>query len=70
MKSRFMTVGGTVEPVPGTKMYIAVISSTQELPDLEKLNQFDPSIPIIFFNLRLDVLVRQSFHVFECNTPV
>ena len=41
-------------------MYIAIISSTQELPDLEKLHKFDPSIPIIFFNLRLDVLVRSA----------
>lgn len=41
-------------------MYIAIISSTQELPDLEKLYKFDPSIPIIFFNLRLDVLVRNA----------
>jgi hypothetical protein len=50
------TIGGKVEPVAGTKMYIAIITSTQELPDLEKLHAFDPSIPIIFFNLRLDVL--------------
>lgn len=38
-------------------MYVAIISSTQELPDLEKLYNYDPSIPIVFFNLRLDVLV-------------
>lgn len=50
------TVGGTVEPIPDTKMYIAVISSTQELPDLEKLHDMDPSIPLVLFNLRLDTL--------------
>jgi len=50
------TVGGTVEPVPDTKMYVALVSSTQELPDLEKLHSLDPSIPIVFFNLRLDIL--------------
>ena len=32
------------------------MSSTQELPDLEKLHNIDPSIPIVMFNLRLDVL--------------
>ncbi|KAJ1412126.1 hypothetical protein B484DRAFT_455463 [Ochromonadaceae sp. CCMP2298] len=50
------TVGGTVEAVENTKMYIALISSTQELPDLEKLHNLDPSIPLVFFNLRLDIL--------------
>ncbi len=50
------TVGGTVEGVEGTAMYIALISSTQELPDLEKLHNLDKSIPIVFFNLRLDIL--------------
>ena len=50
------TFGGTVRAVPDTKMYVAVVSSTQELPDLEKLHALDPSVPIVFFNLRLDVL--------------
>ena len=36
------TVGGTVEGIEGTKMYIAVVSSTQELPDLEKLHNLEP----------------------------
>jgi hypothetical protein len=48
---------GTVNSIPGTKLYIALVSSTQELPDLEALHQLDPSIPMIFFNLRLDILV-------------
>ena len=50
------TFSGTVESIPGTKMYIALVSSTQELPDLEKLHAMDPSIPMILFNLRLDIL--------------
>jgi len=50
------TFGGEVKPVPGTKLYIAVVSSTQELPDLEKLHSMEPSVPIVFFNLRLDIL--------------
>lgn len=50
------TIGGTVEAIPNTAMYIALVSSTQELPDLEKLHALDPSIPLIFFNLRIDIL--------------
>jgi len=50
------TVGGVVEGVPGTQMYVALVSSTQELTDLEKLHLLDPTIPIVFFNLRLDIL--------------
>ena len=51
------TVAGTVEPIPNTALYIALVSSTQELTDLEKLHLIDPSIPIVFFNLRLETLV-------------
>ena len=50
------TIGGTVEAVEGTSLYVAVVSSTQELPDIEKLHNLDKSIPIVFFNLRLDIL--------------
>lgn len=50
------TIGGTVEGIEDTKMYVALVSSTQELPDLEKLHNLDKSIPIVFFNLRLDIL--------------
>lgn len=51
------TIGGKVESIPNTAMYVALVSSTQELTDLEKLHNLDRSIPIVFFNLRLDVLV-------------
>lgn len=37
-------------------MYIALISSTQELPDLERLHELQPHVPIVFFNLGLDLL--------------
>lgn len=50
------TFGGDVEGIAGTEMYVAVISSTQELPDLEKLHTLYPDVPIVFFNLRLDIL--------------
>ena len=50
------TFAGTVEAIPNTKMYVAVVSSTQELPQLEKLHDLDPSIPMVLFNLRLDIL--------------
>jgi hypothetical protein len=46
--------GGTVTPFPDAKMYIALVFSTQELPDLEKLYQAQPDVPIVFFNLQLD----------------
>ena len=45
------TIGGTVEAVEGTSLYVAVVSSTQELPDIEKLHNLDKSIPIVFFTL-------------------
>eukprot|EP01040_Poterioochromonas_malhamensis_P003922 gene3922-4196_t len=41
---------------PGTEMYVALVSSTQELPDLERLHSLNPNIPIVFFNLGLDAL--------------
>jgi hypothetical protein len=47
-----------VKPIADTKLYIALIFSTQELPDLEKLQSLTPSVPIVFFNLKLDQLVR------------
>lgn len=50
------TVAGTVEAVPDTDIYIAVVSSTQELSDIEKLHLLEPSKPIVLFNLRLDIL--------------
>lgn len=51
------TIGGTVVGVPDTNVYVALVSSAQELTDLEKLHLLNPSIPLIFFNLKLDFLV-------------
>merc|ERR1711871_22538 len=45
-----------VKPVDDTALYIALVSSTQELPDLEKLHEMSPDVPIVFFNLGLDLL--------------
>jgi Domain of unknown function (DUF1995) len=45
---------GAVEPIPGTDMYVAIIFSCQEMPDLQRLHAADPSVPIVFFNLKLD----------------
>lgn len=47
---------------PGTEMYVALVSSTQELPDLERLHSLNPNTPIVFFNLGLDALVS-LFHL-------
>lgn len=45
---------GKVLPIYSSDLYISVISSGQELPDLEALHQADPDKPIIFFNLNLE----------------
>ncbi|KAL3787083.1 hypothetical protein HJC23_011767 [Cyclotella cryptica] len=57
--------GGTVKPIENTKMYIVVVASAQELPDIEELyNQIkdveegstgEPPV-IVMYNLKLDVL--------------
>ncbi|CAM9390906.1 unnamed protein product [Phaeothamnion confervicola] len=45
---------GDVEAVEGTDVYVAIIFSCQEMPDLEALHKLDPDKPIVFFNLKLD----------------
>ena len=45
-----------VEPVADATMYVALVSSTQELPDIERLHEMQPGVPIVFFNLGLDLL--------------
>lgn len=37
-------------------MYVALVYSCQELPDLQELHKADPDAKIVFFNLRLDTL--------------
>eukprot|EP00591_Stephanopyxis_turris_P007884 CAMPEP_0195527186 /NCGR_PEP_ID=MMETSP0794_2-20130614/28698_1 /TAXON_ID=515487 /ORGANISM="Stephanopyxis turris, Strain CCMP 815" /LENGTH=419 /DNA_ID=CAMNT_0040658045 /DNA_START=106 /DNA_END=1364 /DNA_ORIENTATION=+ len=48
--------GGTVEPLPDTYMYIIVVASAQELPDVEELQKLDPNAVFVMYNLKLDIL--------------
>lgn len=56
--------GGTVKPIEGANMYVVVIASAQELPDVEELYEQikdtkdanGNSPVIVFYNLKLDVL--------------
>jgi hypothetical protein len=57
--------GGTVKPIDNTKMYIVVVASAQELPDIEELysqikdveegSKAEPPV-IVMYNLKLDIL--------------
>ncbi|CAM9366030.1 unnamed protein product [Ectocarpus sp. 6 AP-2014] len=47
---------GVIEPIEGTDIYVALVFSCQELPDLQELNKLVPDAKIVFFNLRLDTL--------------
>jgi len=56
--------GGTVKPIEGVGMYVIVVASAQELPDVEELYEQIKTPPtdggkepvIVFYNLKLDVL--------------
>jgi hypothetical protein len=51
--------GGSVRPVEGANMYIIVVASAQELPDVEELYEQiknEEEAVIVFYNLKLDVL--------------
>lgn len=48
--------GGGIKPLNGTDLYVFLVSSAQELPDIEQLHKLNPDIPIVFYNLKLDVL--------------
>ncbi|KAL7550506.1 hypothetical protein ACHAWF_013728 [Thalassiosira exigua] len=56
--------GGTAKPIEGTNMYVIVVASAQELPDVEELydqiadqtGDDGESPVIVFYNLKLDVL--------------
>ena len=48
--------GGQVKVIPDTDMYVIVVASAQELPDVEELASLDPDKVIVFFNMKLDVL--------------
>ena len=49
---------GSVTPIPGTKLYIIITTSAQELPDVGELYNLtrDDDATICFYNLKLDVL--------------
>lgn len=44
------------QPIEGTDIYVALVFSCQELPDLQELHKIAPDAKIVFFNLRLDTL--------------
>eukprot|EP00984_Skeletonema_dohrnii_P011885 scaffold4768_cov88-Skeletonema_dohrnii-CCMP3373.AAC.3 len=55
--------GGTVKPIEGVGMYVIVVASAQELPDVEELYEQIKTPTdggkepvIVFYNLKLDVL--------------
>lgn len=45
-----------IQPIEGTDIYVALVFSCQELPDLKELHKIKPDAKIVFFNLRLDTL--------------
>merc|ERR1712238_495038 len=47
---------GSVKPMDGIVCYVILVASAQELPDVEALAAQVPNIPIIFYNLKLDIL--------------
>jgi len=47
---------GAVKPIKDVDMYIIVVASAQELPDVEELHQLEPDKIICFYNLKLDIL--------------
>ena len=49
---------GAVKPINGTDLYICIVASAQELPDIEELHNAvkGDNIPVVLYNLKLDVL--------------
>jgi hypothetical protein len=48
--------GGSVKRMEDVDMYVCIVASAQELPDIEELSTLEPDKPIVFYNLKLDVL--------------
>lgn len=48
--------GGTVRAIDGVDMYVCIVASAQELPDIEELSNLAPDKTIVFYNLKLDIL--------------
>jgi len=47
---------GSVRAVEGIDIYVCIVASAQELPDIEELSKLEPDKIIVFFNLKLDIL--------------
>jgi hypothetical protein len=47
---------GSVDKIEGVNVYVCLVASAQELPDIEELHALDPDATIIFYNLKLDIL--------------
>lgn len=47
---------GAVKPIEGTDVYVIIVASAQELPDVEELHELEPEKTIVFYNLKLDIL--------------
>jgi len=47
---------GAIKAIDGVTMYVIIIASAQELPDVEELHELDPNAVIVMYNLKLDVL--------------
>lgn len=48
--------GGIIQPIEGVDMYVVIIASAQELPDVEELAELVPDAVICLYNLKLDIL--------------
>ena len=56
MLNLFGQRSGVVNTIEDADLYIILTASAQELPDIEELHQAQPDVPVIFYNLKLDVL--------------
>lgn len=52
----FKQGSGEVRPCEGTELYVILGASCQELPAVQRLHELEPGVPIVCFNLKLDVL--------------
>lgn len=54
--SLFGNTPGQVKALSNVKMYVIIVASAQELPDIEELHELDPNAVIVMFNMKLDTL--------------
>ena len=54
--SLFGNSPGTVKGIDDADMYICLIASAQELPDIEELHGIDPRKTVVCYNMKLDIL--------------